>query len=129
MQKNLIIHGHHLIKGSTILILEKLTSKELYKVLISSRSNKVTSVTYFATKFNANNLEWKKIFILPRLTTCNTYFRCFRYKILQNILFLNKNLHLFGITKSPLFPYSNQTMKHQYICFASAILPNIYGYS
>ena len=127
--KNLIIHGHHLIKGSTILILEKLTSKELYKVLISSRSNKVTSVTYFATKFNANNLEWTKIFILPRLTTCNTYFRCFQYKILQNILFLNKNLHLFGITKSPLFPYSNQTMKHQYICFASAILPNIYGYS
>ena len=67
--KNLIIHGHHLIKGSRILILEKLTSKELYQILISSRTNKVTSVTYFETKFNANNLDWTKIFILPRLTT------------------------------------------------------------
>ena len=43
--KNLIIHGHHLIKGSRILILEKLTSKELYQILISSRTDKVKSVT------------------------------------------------------------------------------------
>ena len=60
--KNLIIHGHHLIKGSRILILEKLTSKELYQILISSRTNKVTSVTYFETKFNANNLDLSKIY-------------------------------------------------------------------
>ena len=66
--KNLIVHGHHFIKGSRILILEKLTSKELYQILISSRTNKVTSVTYFETKFNGNSLDWTKIFLLPRLT-------------------------------------------------------------
>ena len=55
--KNLFIQGHHLVKGSRILILEKLTSKELYQILISSRTNKVTSVTFFETKFNANNLD------------------------------------------------------------------------
>ena len=66
--KNLIIHGNHLIKGSRILILEKLTSTELYQILISSRTNKVTSVMYFETKFNGINLDWTKIFILPRLT-------------------------------------------------------------
>ena len=37
--KNLIIHGHHLIKGSRIIILEKLTSKELYQILIQARRN------------------------------------------------------------------------------------------
>ena len=95
--KNLIIHGNHLIKGSRILILEKLTSKELYQILISSRTNKVTSVTYFETKFNANNLHWTKIFILPRL----------RLTILHNILFLNKKLYLLEITKSPLCSYCN----------------------
>ena len=105
--KNLIIHGHHLTKGSRILILEKLTSKELYQILISSRNNKVTSFTYFETKFNANNLDWTKIFILPHLTTYNTYLRSFQYKILHNILFLNKKLYLFGITKSPLCSYCN----------------------
>ena len=55
--KNLIIHGHHLIKGSRILILEKLISKELYQILISNRTNTITSVTYFERKFNANNLD------------------------------------------------------------------------
>ena len=105
--KNLIIHGHHLTKGSRILILEKLASKELYQMLISSRTNKVTSVTYFETKFNANNLDSTKMFILPRLTTYNTYLRSFQYKILHNILFLNKKLYLSGKTKSPLCSYCN----------------------
>ena len=62
--KNLIIHGHHLIKGSRIVILEKLNSKELYQILISSCSNKITSVTFYA-----NTSDWTKIFILPRLIT------------------------------------------------------------
>ena len=94
-------------KGSRILTLEKLTSKELYEILISSRTNKVKSVTYFETKFNANNLDWTEAFILPHLTTYNTYLRFFQYKILHNILFLNKKLHLFGITNSPLCSYCN----------------------
>ena len=55
--KNFSIHGHHLIQASRILILEKLTLKELFQILISSRTNKVTSVTNFETKFNANNLD------------------------------------------------------------------------
>ena len=55
--KNLIIHGHHLIKGSRILIFEKLISNELYQILISNRTNTITSVTYFERKFNANNLD------------------------------------------------------------------------
>ena len=105
--KNLITHGHHLIKGSRILILEKLISKELYQVLISSRTYKITSVTHFETIFKANNLGWTKILILPRLTTYNIYLRSFQYKILHNILFLNKKLYLFGITKSPFSSYCN----------------------
>ena len=105
--KNLIIRGHHLIKSSRILILEKLLSKELYHTLISIRAYKVTPVTYFGTKCNANNLDWTKIFILPRLTTYNTYLRSFQYKILHNILFLNKKLYFSGITKSPLCSYCN----------------------
>ena len=62
---------------------------------------------YFEKTFNANNLDWTKIFILPRLTTCKTYLRSFQYKILHNILFLNKKLYLFKITKSPLYSYCN----------------------
>ena len=33
----------------------------------------------FEAKFNANSLDWTKIFILPSLTTDNTYLRSFQY--------------------------------------------------
>ena len=62
---------------------------------------------YFETKFNANNLVWANIFTLPSLTTFNTYLRSFQYKHLHNILLLNKNLYLCGITKIPLCSYCN----------------------
>ena len=55
--------------------------------------------------FNANNLEWTKMFILPRVTTYHTYLSTFQHNVLRNILFLNKNLYLFGITKSALCSY------------------------
>ena len=124
--KNLIIRGHHLIKSSRIIILEELLSKELYQTLISIRTNNVTPVTYFGTKFNANNLDWTKIFILPRLTSYNTYLRSFQYKILHKILFLNKKLFLWNNKESTVL-IAMQMMKHQYICLVNAILPNIYG--
>ena len=47
----------HLIKVSKTLSLEKLTSKELYKIPISSRTNTITLVTYFEAMLNANNLD------------------------------------------------------------------------
>ena len=46
-------------------------------------------------------------FILPRLATYNTYMRSFQYKLLNNVLFLNKKLHIFGIKSSPLCSFCN----------------------
>ena len=40
--------------------------------------------------------------MLPHLVTHNTYMRFFQYKILNNILYLNKKRHNFGIKSSPL---------------------------
>ena len=45
--------------------------------------------------------------MLPCLITNNTYMRSFQYKILNNVLFLNKKLHTFGIKPSPLYSFCN----------------------
>ena len=45
--------------------------------------------------------------MLPRLATYNTYMRSFQYKLLNNVLFLNKTLHIFGIKSSPLCSFCN----------------------
>ena len=45
--------------------------------------------------------------MLPRLATHNTYTRSFQRKLLNNVLFLNKKLHIFGIKSSPLCSFCN----------------------
>ena len=84
---------------------------------------------YFEAKVNANNLDRAKIFILTCLTTYNTYSRSFQYKVSHNILFLNKKLYLFGITKRPLCSYCSASGEATIHLFCECqILPNIYGY-
>ena len=45
--------------------------------------------------------------MLPRLATYNTYMQSFQYKLLNNVLFLNEKLHIFGIKSSPLCSFCN----------------------
>ena len=88
---DLLIHDHHLIKRAWILTLEKLSSKELYPIVIR--------------KFT---LDWRKIYILPRITTFNTYLHSFQYKILKKFLFLSKKLFVFQKKNTPLCSFCNK---------------------
>ena len=91
---NLITHDHHLIKGSRVIALDKLTLTKIYSILILKVQNKPLSNIYFETFFNDNYIDWAAVCMLPCLATCNTYMRSFQYKILNN-KFLNKKLHIF----------------------------------
>ena len=102
---NLIIHDHHVIKGSRILTLDKLSSTKIYAILISKFQNKPNF--YFENLFKDNDIDWTTIYMLPCLATYNTCIQSFQYKLLNNILFLNKKLHIFGIKLSPVCSFSN----------------------
>ena len=104
---NLITHDHHLIKGSRVITLDKLTSTEIYSILTLKVKNKPSSNIYFENLFNYHDIDWTAVYMLPRLVTHNTYMRSFQYKILNNILYLNKKLHIFGIKSSPLCSFCN----------------------
>ena len=104
---DLIIDDHHLIKGSSVLTLDKLTSIEIYSILISKAQNKPSSNIYFENLYSDFNIDWTAIYMLPRPVTYNTYMRSFQYKILNSVLFLNKKLHTFEIKPSPLCSFCN----------------------
>ena len=70
-------------------------------ILISQFQNKLSNF-FFENLCNDNDIDWATIYMLPRLATYNTYMRSFQYKLLNNVLFLNKKLHIFGIKSSPL---------------------------
>ena len=114
---NLLTLNHHIIFNSRILSAEKLSSKEIYLILIHNLKRKPTSQSYFENTFPNDTLDWKSIYLLPRKVTICTKSRIFQYKILNNILFLNKKLCMFGKTNSPLCSFcklNEETFLHLY---------------
>ena len=100
--ESLLIKDHNLIKKHQVYSITRLESKELYKLQIILRCKKPTSQSYFENYFKTDDFDWKKIYVIPRIVTIDTKQRAFRYKILNNILYLNKMLFLFGITTNSM---------------------------
>ena len=57
MLTSLIIHDHHLVKGSRVITLDQLTSTEIYSILISRAQNKPSSNIYFKNLYNDYNID------------------------------------------------------------------------
>ena len=107
INENNLCQNHHVIKRARILPLDKLSSKEIHSILISNILNKPTSNIYFEKLFENATLDWNKIYRSPRLATIDTTLISFQYKILNNVLFLNKKLYTFGIINTALCSLCN----------------------
>ena len=99
--KNLVIFDHHIVRKSQICSLNKLTSKELYLILVVANTVKPTAQDYFENLFESSDFNWKKIYFLIRNTTLDTKARMLQYKVLHNTLYVNKMLFKFGKVISP----------------------------
>ena len=102
VSSNLVLLDHQLLKNNRALGVENMNSKEIYSIIISSKVNIPTSRIYFEKKIPRYNFQWRDIYTLPRKVTINAYLRSFQYKILNNILYLNKKLHTFGLSNTQL---------------------------
>ena len=99
--KSLVIFDHHIVRNSQIHSLNKLTSKELYLILVEANTVKPTAQDYFENLFETSQFNWKKIYFLIHNTTLDTKARMFQYKVLHNILYANKMLFKFEKVTSP----------------------------
>ena len=101
-RKKYVVQDHHLLKNTRVIILEKLTAREIYSVLnyhqVIHQPPKSISAKFFQRKTSTG----RKFFILPRVVTINSFQRSFQYKVLRNILYLNRMLFTFGKIKTPL---------------------------
>ena len=104
---NLFIQDHHLIKRNNVYILEKLNSRELYNMQMALKYTKQVSQSYYENKFPQLEYDWRKIYTLPRIATCDSNLRVFQYKLLNNILYLNKALFRFGFANTSLCSFCN----------------------
>ena len=97
--------NHHLIKNNQILAIEKLIPKELYSLSIVLKNELPMSQKYFCNIFANLQVEWKKIYLLPRKISNGTNLQSFQYKILNSISYLNKQLFIFNKKDTKLCSY------------------------
>ena len=79
-----------------------MSSKRIYYLLIESSNSKPSSQMYSKNVFQNSNLDWKAFYMLPCVVTKDSRLRVFQYKLLNNVLYLNKMLFRFGKIDSPL---------------------------
>ena len=77
-----------------------------------------------------SNIEppWKEIYLTVHKVTANSHLLCFNYKIINNVLYLNKKLFQFGKTQSSLCSFCDteaETVLHVFHkCSVNKILWN-----
>ena len=91
----------HLNSNNKIIPVSLINSKYLYSLFSNKIDNIPTSQKYFERVFG-QNLEWEKIYLLPRIVIKDSYIRIFQFKILHNVLFLNSRLFKLNYSDSPL---------------------------
>ena len=83
--------------------LELVTTKIIYKLFISGKFEPSTSKKLFSNQYNIyDEGTWRIIYSLPARVTTDIKIRLFRYKVLNNILFLNQRLYYMKKIDSPL---------------------------
>ena len=87
-----------------------LSCKAMCSKLLKQTLTELTSVQYWETKLSVGQrgIDWRKVFLIARISTTESYTRSFQYKILNNPLFLNKGLFKFGVIESPACSFCGQ---------------------
>ena len=90
---------------------------------------KPTAQTYFEKNFKDPESKWKDVYTLPRRVMINTDLRIFQYKLLHNILYLNKLLYKFLKRVSHFALFAWNSLKAQFIIFVVVQKQLFYGCS
>ena len=87
--KNIYLN-HHLVENNQGM--EKVIPKELYSLSLVLKNELRTNQKYFSTIFPNLQVEWTEISLLSRKVSIDTNLAMSQYKILRNVLYLNKQL-------------------------------------
>ena len=78
-----------------------ITSEIAYQKFLKPLLRPPTAQKSLEKAFDLNNVNWSKMYLLPRVTTIESSLRSFQYKILSNTLYLNEHLFKFNIVNYP----------------------------
>ena len=88
--------------NNSFLEVVKVTFKMIYNIHIDKLFKTPTSKLYYSNKFNVTEDDWLLIYTLAGKLTLDSKLRVFQYKVLNNILYLNKSLYEMKLADAPL---------------------------
>ena len=80
-----------------------MNSEEIYSIILSFKVNIPTSRIYFEKILPLYNFQRKDIYTISRKITINPYLRSLQYKILNNVIYLNKKLYFWLVRHTFMF--------------------------
>ena len=112
--------------GLSIIILKKLSSEELYSLLISAIDHQATSQNHFDNLFPDIELPWKKNYLTAHKVAANRHLRHFNFKTINNVLYLNKKFFQFGNIQSPLCSFCHTKPQTTFHVFHKCLVSKIF---
>ena len=79
-----------------------MTVKPAYNILLRSVKTCPTSQKSTEILLNNHSINWPKLYMIPQKATIETSLRVFQYKLLNNIIYLNKRISKFDPAVNPL---------------------------
>ena len=124
---NVAIYDHNPIKNCQLHALDRLVSKELYGISLSStyEKNLHQKLLWKATWNNKSELNRNTHFIQKEF--CDYNLRMLQYKILSNILFINKLFFKFKNFHHHCVVFASLRMKRCCISYILVMLQSNYG--
>ena len=95
--------GETIIINNVAMEIKTIKTRHIYKHLIGRKVKEPSSKSHFNRNFDLEeDFPLDKVHTLPYNTTIESTTRVFQYKILNNILYLNKRLRRMKLAESPL---------------------------
>ena len=105
------------LEGIEGTLYSKLSSKVIYKALVANVFQR-PSAQDTIQKRTDRNIDWKKVYMIPRKCTIDSHTRIFQYKILNNILYLNDRLFKMNLVESEMCSFckgEKETEEHIFL--------------
>ena len=85
-----------------------MTVKSVYNILLRSVKTCPTSQKSIETLLNNYSINWPEVYMIHHKVTIETSLRVFQYKLLNNIIYLNKRIAKFDSAVNPLCSLCSQ---------------------
>ena len=106
--EQLSLYQHCVYIKDTFTDILKVKTNQIYDSLVQKKFQPPTAKANLSQKFDISDQLWPKIYTLASKCTIETKTRVFQYKILNNILYLNKQLYKMRLKESPLCSFCSE---------------------